>query len=384
MNTTMFLMMGIPVIGACLLYYLAQNDLVADYGRLKSLCFIPLISLPGMLLVLLAFAISFGSAVHDTEIWSGVVTSKERKHDSYTRSYDCNCSTTTVGSGKDARTVTTCQTCVENHYTVKWTCNSTIGTYKIAEEDSTSQSVYRLPDPPRWLQIKPGDPAAKTHSYTNYVQAVPDSLFKPSSDTLKTKFARLVPAYPDTIYDLYKIDRFVSPGFNFVDVAAWNQDISNMLRELGSKKQVNVIVVVVKTNDPNYMYALRDAWEGANKNDVVVLIGSEDGVKIEWTDVISWTKKELFKIELRDNLMALGTIDRTKIMPVIEAQIVKNFERRHMSEFKYLSSEIEPPAWALWVLGVVLSAAYAILAFNITGKNRFMNFNFPRKFHRRW
>ena len=366
MNTTLLLMLGLPIIGAFMLYYIGRDQLIASFGPGKSILALPVFFLPGAALIGIVFAVAHGTATSDVEIWSGVITAKDRTHGSYQRSYDCNCTTTTVGSGKDARTVTTCQTCYEDHYTVKWTCESTIGQYTIADEDSTSSSVYRLPDPARWKEIKPGDPASRTHRYTNYVQAVPESLFKPSSANLKAKFAKLTPVYPDKVYDFYKIDRFVQVGFNYTDAAQWNLDISNMLRELGPKKQVNVIVVVAKTNDPNYMYALRDAWEGANKNDVVVVIGSEDGVKIEWVDVISWTKKELFKIELRDGLTELGVIDRTKIMPMIEAQIVKNFERRHMSEFKYLSSEIDPPTWALWVLCVCLIIGYGLGALAIT------------------
>jgi hypothetical protein len=364
MNTTLLLMLGLPIIGAGLLYYFAREQLATAYGSVKSLLAIPALFLPGALLIGIAFAVAHGTATSDIEVWSGVITAKNRTHDSYQRSYDCNCRT--VGSGKDAKTV--CDTCYEDHYTVKWTCESTIGQYTIADEDSTSSSVYRLPDPQRYKEIKPGDPASRTHRYTNYVQAVPESLFKPGAASLKAKFAAMTPAYPDQIYDLYKINRFVQVGFAFTDAAQWNLDISNMLRELGPKKQVNVIVVVAKTADQNYMYALRDGWEGANKNDVVVVLGSEDGVKIEWADVISWTKKELFKIELRDSLMELGTIDRTKIMPMIEAQIVKNFERRHMAEFKYLSSEIDPPSWVLWLVGVCLIIGYGLGALKLTGK----------------
>ncbi len=387
MNTTLLLMLGLPIIGAGLLFYFAREQLASAYGTMTSLIALPVFFIPGALLVAIVFAASHGTATSDIEVWSGVITAKERKHDSYQRSYDCNCTTTTVGSGKDARTVTTCQTCYEDHYTVKWTCDSTIGQYTIADEDSTSSSVYRMPDPPRWKEIKPGDPASRTHQYTNYVQAVPESLFKPSAANLKAKFAKMTPAYPDQIYDLYKIDRFVQVGFNYTDAAQWNLDISNMLRELGPKKQVNVIVVVAKTSDQSYMYALRDAWEGANKNDVVVVLGSEDGVKIEWADVISWTKKEIFKIELRDGLTELGVIDRTKIMPMIEAQIVKNFERRRMREFQYLSSEIDPPTWALWVLGVCLIIGYGLCALVLTGKlgstSSRLSFG-PGRYHSGW
>jgi hypothetical protein len=249
---------------------------------------------------------------------------------------------------------------------VNWSCDTTIGKFTIDSKDSTWSSVYNTPDPARFTSIIKGDPVSKQHNYTNYVQAVPESLFTAGDSATRAKYAKMTPAYPDKIYDIYKIDRFVQVGFAFTDAAAWNLDISNMLRELGPRKQVNVIVVAVKTNDPNYMYALRDAWEGVNKNDVVLLIGSEDGQKIAWVDVISWTKKELFKIQLRDEVMALGTIDRTKIMPIIQRQIETGFERRRMKEFEYLSNEIDPPTWLTALIVVVLCAGYGGGAWYLT------------------
>jgi hypothetical protein len=214
--------------------------------------------------------------------------------------------------------------------------------------------VYSLPNPQRWEVINIGDPVSKTSSYTNYVQAVPESLFKPSSEALRAKFAALTPAYPQNVYDYYKLDRFLTPGYSTPDAAAWNLDISNMLRELGPKKQVNAIVVIAKTADPNYEYALRDAWEGANKNDVVLVIGSAEWPKIDFVRVISWTKSELFKVQLRDTIQELSTIQRAPIMSALQSQISTNFERRRMREFKYLETEIDPPTWLMVTTAIVL------------------------------
>lgn len=383
MNTTLLAMLSLCVLGAGGLFYFNREAFVSGMGK-WSLLGIPLAVLPGALLVAISFAVSHGSATSDTEIWNGVVTGKDRVHGTYEKPYDCNCrpETSCSGSGKDRSCSTTqkCDTCYETRYTVNWSCKTTIGGYTIDSRDTSSRSVYSTPDPARYTVINVGDPVSKTHSYTNYVQAVPDSLFKPGSESLRAKYAKMTPPYPDKIYDIYKIDRFVQVGFAFTDAPQWNLDISNMLRELGPKKQVNVIVVVAKTNDPNYMYAIRDAWEGANKNDVVLLIGSEDGAKIAWVDVISWTKNELFKVELRDSVLALGTINRAQVMPLIEAQIVKNFERRRMREFEYLSNEIDPPTWLLTVLGVVLVVGYGGMAWYLNrvarpmpGRRRYSN-----------
>jgi hypothetical protein len=315
------------------------------------------------LVIIIVFYVARGAATSDTEIWSGVLTSKQRVHDTYEESYECNCHTTRNSKGTTSRS---CDTCWRTHYTVDWYCNSNIGRFKVDGKDSLSSSVYMTPNPAFYDHAQPGDPVSRTNTYTNYAQAVPDSLYHRATAEQLTKFKNLIPPYPDKIYDLYKIDRFLSPGLSFADARQWNTDISMMLRDLGAKKQVNFIVVIAKTDDQSYMYALRDAWEGANKNDVVLLIGSPDGTSISWVDVITWSTEELFKIELRDRVLAMKTINREAIMTAARAQIEKNFVRRHGKEFKYLEDVIDPPLWLEIVLVILLvlgygGAVYALL-----------------------
>lgn len=370
MNLTLIWLMALPIIGAAVVYYMNRETHPWFVG--------PVAALPGMALIGIVFAVSYGSAVIDTEIWNGKVVSKNREHGSYQRSYECMCTTSTDSKGNTTRS---CQTCYEDHYTVNWTCNTTIGQFTIDSEDSTSRRVYDTPDPQRYTIIKAGDPAAKTSSYTNYVQAVPHSLFAAMSDVEKRKFAGKLPAYPDKVFDHYRINRFVSTGFAFTDAQQWNDDISLMLRDLGPQKQVNVIVVVAKTDDRAFVPALREHWEGANKNDVVLVIGSLDGRKIEFVDVISWTKSEIFKVQLVDRIRDIGLIERTQVMSALQDQIAKNFERRRMREFEYLKGEIDPPEWLIWTLVVVLVIGYAAGAL---GLNRVAGPTFGRRMVRRW
>ena len=349
-NTTLIWLLLLPIVCGLVVWLLRRD-------RENSEKVAGIFVVASLVIILGAFFISKGSKTWDTEIWNGQVVSKQRVHDSYQRSYECNCTSSTDSKGNTTRS---CQTCYEDHYTVEWSCNTTVGPYQIKKLDETSRRVYRARDPDRYTSIKEGDPVAKTHTYTNYIQAVPSSLFSPAPTDLKKQFAKLIPKYPDEVYDFYNINRFITPGWSIADASAWNQDISNGLRERGPRKQVNVIVVVAKTSDPNYEYALRDAWEGVNKNDVVLLIGSAEYPKIDFVRVISWTKNETFKIELRDSVMEKGTIDRS-IVEMTMKQIDKNFERRHMSEFAYLDAEIDPPGWlVITLIFLVLAGAGAV------------------------
>ena len=351
MNLTLILMMVLPLLGGLGVWFFTRNSDAPWFAG-------PVTAVVGAVVVGVMFAAAYGGAVADIEIWSGKILSKDRVHGTYEESYSCNCSTDSKGN-------TSCQTCYRTHYTVDWVCGSSIGKLSIDSRDSTWRSVYSTPDPQRYTSINIGDPASKRSAYTNYVQAVPNSLFATSPKELAKRFTALLPPYPDTIFDIYRINRFLSPGFNFPDAAQWNTDISMMLRDLGPAKQVNVIVVIAKTTDPDYQFALRDHWEGVNKNDVVLVIGSEDGAKINFVSVLSWTKNELFKIQLADTVNDMGTIDRTKIIPAIGAQVAKNFERRHMSEFAYLKGEINPPTWLILITVLVLIAGYVVAAVRI-------------------
>ena len=382
MNTTLILYMLVPLAAGIL------TLAVADYKRREAQIAGGAVFLGGIVATLIVFAASHGLATSDTEIWNGKITSKDRVHGSYVRTYDCNCYESCSGTGSSRTCTKICQTCTEDHYTVHWNCDSTVGPYTIDSKDWTSRTVYALPNPQRWTIINPGDPVSRTHSYTNYVQAVPESLFKPSSASLKAQFASLIPAYPDQVFDYYKLNRFLTPGYNSPDAPAWNASLSELLKDRGPTKQVNAIVVIAKTADPNYVYALQDAWEGANKNDVVLVIGSTAWPKIDFVHVISWTKNELFKVQLRDNVMALGQIQKDAILGILAAQIDTNFERRRMREFEYLSNEIDPPIWALMALGLFIIASGVLGVWLANGQSFYPRYpkrtTYTNSLHRPW
>lgn len=383
MSTTFFIFVAFCLLMSGIVVFMLRSQLAQSFGKWQSLVAFPVLALAGVVIVGLVFLASYGSAVHDTEIWNGQVTGKQRVHGHYLRPYSCNCRQVCSGSGQNRSCSTQCDTCYEDRYTVDWSCNTTIGKFTIEHLDKSSRSVYMSPDPQRYITTQTGDPVAKTSSYTNYIQAVPDTLFKPASKDLKQKFAQLIPAYPDKIYDIYKINRFVTPGFYFADTQLWNDHISEVLKTRGPTKQVNLIVVIAKTEDRNFVYALQDAWEGANKNDVVLVIGSADGKTISWVDVISWTKRELFKVQLRDEVFALKTIQREAVMDIVTKQIDANFERRRMREFTYLKNDIDPPMWLLTSTFVLLLIGYgAVIFFGM--QQRVTTFNRKNRFNRRF
>lgn len=297
------------------------------------------------------FAIGKYTMTSDTEILNGQITLKNRDHGSYTRSYDCNCSTDSKGHRH-------CSTCHEKHFTVHWFLNSTIGNIDIDSADSTSRSVYNRPNPGRYDIAFVGEPCSLEHGYTNYVQAVPESLFR----TNMSLYNKVKVPYPQ-VYDLYRINRVVNvnSGLSPTILRDLNDGASGMLRTLGPQKQVNIVFVVTNISDPNFRHAVEGKWLGAEKNDVVIFLGVE-GTKIVWADAMTFALdkgNELFQVKMRDGLQAIGTVDPVRILQFTQDTISSNYKRIHMSEFEYLKDEINPPTWAI-ILMVILSIVASV------------------------
>jgi hypothetical protein len=201
------------------------------------------------------------------------------------------------------------------------------------------------------------DPVSKSSSFTNYVKAVPESLFHFTH--ISPKFAQTLPEYPSDIYDIYRINRVIPVGVAVPDIALWNQELSHMLGELGPSKRVNAVVVIVNTADVNYINSLKTKWLNGKKNDVVVVIGTSKYPAIDWVQVMSWTDHELFKVQLRDEIFNLKTVDRTAVIGVMSSNITKSFIPKDFKDFEYLKYEIDPPLWVLWLaalLSIITSA----------------------------
>ena len=300
------------------------------------------------LVLAVGIGISFYTATGDVELWNGRVAKKVKELVSCEHSYSCNCRPSCSGSGKDEVCTTVCDTCYEHSNDWDWNL------YTNNNETVTIKRIDRRgsQEPPRWTQAQVMDPTALQHRFTNYVKASPDTILR-RRGVLK-QFQNLVPAYPVGVYDYHYADRFVSVGVPEPNARDWNRLLQELNADLGPSKEVNIILVAVKTEDPVYQYALEEAWIGGKKNDLIVLLGVTDYPKISWVRVSSWSKSEDLKVELRDAVQEIGTMaDRGKLAETIRGLVVKKFIRRHMSEFKYLAAGLQPGTTVTIVLFIV-------------------------------
>lgn len=297
-----------------------------------------------------AAIIYFGST-HDTEVWNGVVTAKEQNTVSCSHSYQCNphsCNCDSKGNN-----CSTCyDTCYEHFNDYDWDVHTSNG--ELVTIDRIDRQGTMMP--PRWKAVKIGEPTSLTHSYTNYVKAAPDSLFRHQG--LKEKYLGSIPEYPQNVYDYYRLDRLVLAGVSVPDARAWNADLTKINSELGAHKQVNVIVLL--TNKPrDYFYAVEESWIGGKKNDVVLTIGVDQDMKPQWSEVMAWTTDQTFQVKLRDAAMSQETVTREKTVDLLYHTTQKHFKRKPMADFEYLAASISPSPLQ-FVLGTLFGVVSAV------------------------
>lgn len=291
------------------------------------------------------FSYGVGMKTDDKEIRSGEITGKKRVHDSYKESYSC-------GTSERPRT------CHRTIYRVTWTALTNVGNIEIAKVESGSMSVYARPDPKRYKIIVIGEPAALKFNFTNYVKGSPGSIFH--NRMILKQHEPLLVEYPEIIYDHYRAKRMVNLKGANENVKEWSYLLAEKHKTWGYKNKANVLFVFVK--DPDFLIgeSIKNKWLQGKQNDLIVVFGLGEGKDLLWTEVFGWTENEYLKLQLKDELLALKTVeDKKAVIDLIDTHM-PTFKVRNMEkDFEYLKDQIKPSPW--WILVVLLLAPVACL-----------------------
>lgn len=308
----------------------------------------------GVIVVVVGYYGSRYVKTMDTEILNGAVLSKSSERVSCEHSYSCNCRQVCSTDSSGRRSCSeSCDTCYEHSHDVDWHLNTNVGDIKIDRVDR--QGVR---EPQRFSRAQIGDPVAQTHRYTNYIQASPNSLFNTVSEKMAyERFKESIPEYPKNIYDYHYLNRVLQVGVSVPDASVWNHKLALLLRSLGPKKEANIVLVFTAFEDPDYAAALRSAWLGGKKNDIVIVLGTPHYPDIAWAKVLGWSDSELFKIQLSDDIRDLKVAEPDAVLNLVNTHAMAQYQRKNWSDFDYLQWDIEPPTWWLVVLFFLSIAA---------------------------
>lgn len=309
-----------------------------------------------ILIIGVGYYLALCNKTSDTELWNGTVASKEHVNSSCCHSYPCNCREECTSSGKSESCSMHCDTCYLHSYDWTWIATS-------SNDENLYSNRCNAPGsspPSAWLSIKIGDPTAVEHEYTNYIKGNPDTIMRRSGAA--DRFVKELPKYPE-VYNYYQADRFITIGVHPNNHAELNQKLSEINGRLGHDKQVNIIVILVTEADSRYLEALRDAWLGGKKNDFIVVVGVPQYPEIAWAGVLSWSRNEDLKVEVRNKLLDMRTLDISAALDMIGDEVRDHFIRRPMADFEYLKDTVEPSTAALWILmiiGILVSAVLQV------------------------
>jgi hypothetical protein len=315
-------------------------------------------ALTAIVITLLSMA-GYHSQTADVMLVNGVVTDTNAQRESCNQFWrdwpDSFCTNQQTRQVRDGQTCTTDskgkRTCTPRYKTQYRSVYPWEIRYFVSSDIPSSYEIRRVDaqgtiTPPRFAEIELGDPVTMEVSYSNYIKGAADTLFNQKLEDVPPI------AYPST-YDYYKSRRVIYFGVqaDSETVEQWNEDLSVLNSEIRNTR-ANVIINVV-SGDQNWAEGLAQAWDAHNINDVVVSIGVEQN-RIQWVDVRSWSENEMVDIVIRDEILAIGTIDPVRINDVIKSAVTQHFVMQDMSDFEYLADDIPPPTWLYVIAGIIL------------------------------
>lgn len=335
----------------------------------------------------LGYLLLFSSAtdVRDIEIHSGFVNSAKYE-EGYTYEY---WTTETYSCGTDSKGNTkTCTRMVRktSYRPPQWSIETDVGGQWISSGQYNGyfkfwQNEYLIGtrhsdqvsfgDGKTYMVKYPGVLAKRIYanvenSYINYVKGSFKTILK--NQGVMPRYQDKLVNYPnpyDSGFGNINLNRvIVSPGTKvpqeWVNNFNWNINILN--GELGASKQVSFIVILTD-QDEGYVQGMKEYWRNGKKNDVEIYVGCKNFPTIDWVNVHAWTDREDFKIDLRNALMEIKTLDRgTDLLNQINKLTVSKFKRKSMKEYEYLLSDITLPWWAQLIVFIVQGAGAFFLA----------------------
>lgn len=294
----------------------------------------------GIVSALMATGIVLGtmySGSFESNLIHGQVNSKSKEWTSCEHEYVCGQSCSTDSKGNSSCTPIYCD---EHTNDWDWVVDTSVGRITIDRIDRRGTR-----EPPRWTEVKIGEPATNTVLTSNYLKAMPDSVLVPPKVPITTTDKE------PKIFDYYRINLVDNhTKFNFSD---FNPMIRDWLRVNGVIKQVSPWVIITDDPSPAYADSVFYSVAGGAKNSIILIFGIDEDQKVRWF------KANTFALGMGNSVLlaklqsaALGNVLNNEVMANQLSLISTDFKRVSNSEFKELfegSITANP-----WIIAIVL------------------------------
>jgi hypothetical protein len=327
--------------------------------------------LPVFLIVPCVKLIADKVQTNDTERHTGIAV-RARYYEAWNEYIHQTC-TRTVGSGKNATTVTYDCSYVQYH-SPEWEVEDSNGYVVPISESDYDRLVKRFgnesfADLHRHYHTNDGDlyytdwnqkdetlqPVTTLHSYENRVQAASGVLAFPVID--EPEKAGLF-EYPE-LGSCFE-DRAILG--NAVGADSANQSLMKWNAKLGKQKQVRFWILLFRDKPRSTGFDQESYWKGGNKNEVVVCIGIDSQDRMKWCHSFCWSpdgnaSNDEMKIEIRNFVEGLSALDLQQTVDRLVDLAQQKFVRKNFDEFSYVHVEV-PTGWIIlvWVLTILSTA----------------------------
>lgn len=339
----------IPLVGAAALYWIFHHKvLIWEAGAMVA---------APIIFIACAKGCSEWVQTRDTEYWGGYVTSAEYYED-WNERVSCRHPRPCSHRDKDGNTKHMNDGYYHSYdvdyHPEYWQLNTSVGETFSTTKSRFDQFVtqfgnkkfvdlhrnYHTDDGDKYVATFMGEaeklePVTVERSYENRVQAS-QSVFN---------FKEIDPK----IYGLFDYPKIsgltqpcvLGPGATFPA----EKKLQYLNATLGAPHQVRLFILVFQ-NQPIQAATEQEAyWKRGNKNELVTCVGVDKDMAIQWAHVFSWTEVDEIKVEARNEIMGMKTLDLMKYIDWLGPAVQSKWVRKKFADFSYLT--VEPSTTAV-------------------------------------
>lgn len=302
----------------------------------------------GTLASFIVYKIALNHTATYTKILNGEVVNKERVRVSCEHSYQI-----CTGSGESR----SCTTHYRHSHDYDWWVRTNVGDVKI---DRVNDRGDRMP--PRFNQVVIGEPAAIPHRYLNFAKSAQHSLYQPVPMDNSIDRNKL-PQYP-RVFDYYRANRVLSIEYNLSNRNEWNDMLLETLKNVGPRYKLNTILVFVSAErfPERFAEQLRSHWEGAEHNDVIIIIAKDQQEQVQWTRVMSDTVHSIFNVSLSDDINRSGTLSPIDFQRLFVNNVKEHFKLTPIENYDYLKNEVQLSTFTKTVSSIIIIVLTLLLS----------------------
>lgn len=150
--------------------------------------------------------------------------------------------------------------------------------------------------------------------------------------------------YPE-FYDYYKQKAVLGmDSFPLLSLAptvkyATQKSFEYLNGNLGPKQKVKVFILLFKDKSIDIAFKQEAYWNGGNQNELIVCIGMNKDLELEWVKPFSWCDNKRIIVDCREDIMELKKFNPTAMYVIINDNIKKYFRYKSFKDFSWLSFE---------------------------------------------